>query len=974
MSITYGLRSIISIFAVSFALLFAMGFLFANAQEEDEAAATPDTTSAADTPTTSDSPAADATAAADTPLTAEEVAAADARATELVEQDENITPEDLGVGDPNILPGNPLYIFKNIFRGVQSILTFDPIDKAELKLKFANEKIIEAKKLEEGGASDERVKAALENYEEETLRVKAHIEALKDSGKTKTEIERIVKHAADSQIKHHKALGKMMKRRDAIAPEIEIKKAAAMKHFSESMAAVVSPEVLAQKFEEALQEQKGSAFRHFKHIEVLEEVRDFVPEQAKDAIKNAIERSSKAFEKEFRDIEEDQRKIFNKYIEKIGGNEVRHLEVFNSLGAFADIQKEMFEEIEKAREKTRKRIEYRMTSIKDETRKQVFVAHLAGGELEDLRIIKELETNLDPEVITAILDIKHKAEETMRARFENAESVGDLDDFFGELEDFSDVAMLGVLDEMEQIIPEDKKEFWQEMKKKAMSEMQEDIDEARRFGRLEDELQMMAGFDPEHMTVLDNFQDEFGAQFDFFDEMRKEQAERIQNRFEHFREFAAEAEHFPNGPPGFLGGGSLPGPGPTPVPFFGSADFFEDAEKFRLRIQEDPSVQNQIEQFAPQITQYFRAFDIQREEHGFQASDINFKIKEAEGFIQKLSSLIENLAEGTPGLEAARNNLNNARGHVAKARTALAEGRTGEAFGQGTAAVGNATNGMRHLEQKTFEAERKEYFDERDKFRDQFRDLPKDERPDPSQFLKFVPKSFPIFEPPPGFELPAFGPRDRDFRIADPDDRPIDRVCAQVLTPARHRITRACVTFPDACIPDGWERVPTCEFDKEETKRLFDDFQFFKVPDHEEGTVEDATREGFFNFDFPPLGLPVEDETTKDEIIPIQRLPFKETFRNFAPTTEPIPTTEIIPIPLPIEPIQEPTTFDRQRILEEQKLLDQQQIDEGEKLFERTTQTFEPTSVVEEQKTIKPAPTTVSPDTTTFDSGTEFSF
>jgi len=63
-----------------------------------------------------------------------------------VNLDENIKPEDLGVGDPNILPDSPLYAFKNIGRGFQSFFTRDPVKKAELKLKFANEKIIEAKK------------------------------------------------------------------------------------------------------------------------------------------------------------------------------------------------------------------------------------------------------------------------------------------------------------------------------------------------------------------------------------------------------------------------------------------------------------------------------------------------------------------------------------------------------------------------------------------------------------------------------------------------------------------------------------------------------------------------------------------------------------------------------------------------------------------------------------------------------------
>ena len=90
------------------------------------------------------------------------------------------------------------------------------------------------------------------------------------------------------------------------------------------------------------------------------------PERARGAIQNAIEQSSKAFEEEFRQIDEQERKVFNKYIEKIGGNEVRHLEAFDSIGAFTNIEKGMFEEMEKAREKARRRVEHRMKQIKDE--------------------------------------------------------------------------------------------------------------------------------------------------------------------------------------------------------------------------------------------------------------------------------------------------------------------------------------------------------------------------------------------------------------------------------------------------------------------------------------------------------------------------------------------------------------------------------------------------------------------------------
>src|SRR3989344_9653822 len=88
--------------------MFLLGFLFANAQEEIEQQ--------------------------------------EEAAQELVDQDENITPQDLGVDDPSVLPGNPLYIFKGIGRTFQSLTTRDPAAKAELKLKIAKKKINEAKK------------------------------------------------------------------------------------------------------------------------------------------------------------------------------------------------------------------------------------------------------------------------------------------------------------------------------------------------------------------------------------------------------------------------------------------------------------------------------------------------------------------------------------------------------------------------------------------------------------------------------------------------------------------------------------------------------------------------------------------------------------------------------------------------------------------------------------------------------------
>ena len=594
-------REIISIFALSFVLLFAMAILPVNAQEVEEDRPSPGGDRVTDEEPGEGGGDEDEDGGIPTPIgdiripAQTEAATADSRAEQLVALDENITAADLGVAEQST--GSFTNPFRRAFRGltrtVQTVTTRDPIQRVELKERFANEDLVIAKALQESEANDGTVKRAVEKYEREVERAKTELNKLK-TVPDKAKVEAVVKRTAASQIRHHKILGAIMKKRENIAPEIEEAKTAAMRHFSQGMAAIVEPEVLQQKVSEAIMEQKGSSFRHFKHVEMLEEMKDFVPERARGAIQNAIEQSSKAFEEEFRQIDEQERKVFNKYIEKIGGNEVRHLEAFDSIGAFTNIEKGMFEEMEKAREKARRRVEHRMKQIKDETRKKVFIAHLEEGKMEDARIVRELETNLDPSTITAVLDIKRKMEQKMRERFEQAESTGDLDNFFGEMEKFRDVQMLQTLSEMEGIIPPDKKDFWQEMKKKAMNEMQEELNKARQLGRLGDKMRMMAGSEPEHMSILDEFEGEFGPQVDFFQDMRREQADRIQDRFKHLREFADEKEGLPESSE--------------------SEEFLEKAERFKRKIEENPNTREDMRRFAPAMERRMQDFEAQQKE------------------------------------------------------------------------------------------------------------------------------------------------------------------------------------------------------------------------------------------------------------------------------------------------------------------------------------------------------------------------
>jgi len=63
-----------------------------------------------------------------------------------VVQDETVSAQDLGISEPKVLPDSPFYFLKNWGRGIGLFFAFNPVKKAELRMKFANEKLMEAKR------------------------------------------------------------------------------------------------------------------------------------------------------------------------------------------------------------------------------------------------------------------------------------------------------------------------------------------------------------------------------------------------------------------------------------------------------------------------------------------------------------------------------------------------------------------------------------------------------------------------------------------------------------------------------------------------------------------------------------------------------------------------------------------------------------------------------------------------------------
>lgn len=230
-----------------------------------------------------------------------------------IAQDEAVDPESLGVGAPKILPGNPLYFFKNLSRGVRSTVTFGAENKAELKLQFANEKIAEAQILSERGDNSRAVEH-LKSYEKDLARSKANADKEKfivQSIKHQAVIDKIEKGASEEQI-----------------ADINSVREKTIGHIAETVGGMEDKEAAKNALILATSDE-GSAFKPLRNLEVLKAVEEKVPEQAKEAMRAAQENAVKRFKGEYDKASEEDKEALTEYVKSAGGSSTRYVEVFH---------------------------------------------------------------------------------------------------------------------------------------------------------------------------------------------------------------------------------------------------------------------------------------------------------------------------------------------------------------------------------------------------------------------------------------------------------------------------------------------------------------------------------------------------------------------------------------------------------------------------------------------------------------------
>ena len=255
-------------------------------------------------------------------------------ATDDVALDETVTAEDLGVSEPST---GFFGFLKNIGSGVQYALTFNPIKKAELKLEHANDALLKAQNyLEENPDSikaQEKYEKYMEKYEKKMTQVQEKVEKIKDKAETNPKIDQFLNKLTDNSFKQQRIMDHVSEflDDDQIA-NLQEKRDKSLKTVGEALKNLDDESNLPERLENAMNNQEGSRLIHLKNLEVLEALKNQVPEEALKGIQNAQDNAIKRLNEALQDIDPVERhNRFNEYLNNSNSDPLLQLETLSGL-------------------------------------------------------------------------------------------------------------------------------------------------------------------------------------------------------------------------------------------------------------------------------------------------------------------------------------------------------------------------------------------------------------------------------------------------------------------------------------------------------------------------------------------------------------------------------------------------------------------------------------------------------------------
>ncbi|MBD3282440.1 MAG: hypothetical protein GF387_02415 [Candidatus Portnoybacteria bacterium] len=246
-----------------------------------------------------------------------------------IQAQEIVSPEDLGTSEPQLLPSSPFYFLKDAWRAIKSTFTFNSVNKAKLKLQFASERLLEIEEMIEEQKNNKDIEGALDSYNEELERLRSRIEELKGTAQDNGKIDQLLDRLTDRAMKHHrimqqlqeklsdnpKALNKMLQNKEKLMEHL----GTALNRLEENK------ERIRERIENQLENMPEEQYKNFKNLEVLLELENKVPEQAKSAIQQAQQNALKRLQGDINKMSSEDQEKFKDFLEKTSADQQTRL-------------------------------------------------------------------------------------------------------------------------------------------------------------------------------------------------------------------------------------------------------------------------------------------------------------------------------------------------------------------------------------------------------------------------------------------------------------------------------------------------------------------------------------------------------------------------------------------------------------------------------------------------------------------------
>jgi len=237
---------------------------------------------------------------------------------EVIPDEEEITAEDLETKEPTLLPNSRFYFLKEFSRSVRSFFTFNPVKKAGLKLKYANEKIIELKKLAKEEQDSSILEKSIKKYEEEINEIKSASEKIEEKASENEEVGKFLEKFTNQQLLHQIILKKLEEQvPENVFQKIEQIRERHLERFGEVIGKLENRERIQERLEKHIENTRGSEIKKLKNIEILKELEEKVPEQARNSIKAARENSLNKINDNIQNLPEVEAGRIRRYINNL---------------------------------------------------------------------------------------------------------------------------------------------------------------------------------------------------------------------------------------------------------------------------------------------------------------------------------------------------------------------------------------------------------------------------------------------------------------------------------------------------------------------------------------------------------------------------------------------------------------------------------------------------------------------------------